>query len=190
MGSRMKCRCGYLVFTNHFYKLVKDIDYDAMEKPANEDVLSEFFFKKGMTAYLCPACGRLIVEWEEPGGATFYQPEKKEVETPEATPGAETPVLAEYGPHKDPISGAGVTMSESGASGGPEDLRLKELEAIAEHAYAEMYDSNSPTASYSEAKEAFHDAIAYARSIGRRKDVERLERRLEHVKNVFRHQFT
>lgn len=69
---------------------------------------------------------------------------------------------------------------------------LIELEALAEKAYDQMYDATSSsdaTARYSDAKEALYDAIGLARRLGRDDDVERLEKRLDHIKAVFRSQF-
>ena len=67
--------------------------------------------------------------------------------------------------------------------------RLERLKALAEAEYGEMYHSDDPTGCYSRAKEAFYDAIALASQLGLEEDVERLEKRLRHVKEVFRHQF-
>jgi len=70
-----------------------------------------------------------------------------------------------------------------------ERARLAELERFAEDAYSEMYESRlSPAGAYSEAKECFYTAIAYAKEIGATEDAERLSQRLDHVKNVFRNQ--
>ena len=76
-----------------------------------------------------------------------------------------------------------------------DDLRqqLERQEALGERAYTLMYDAVSPTAAaghYSDAKEAFNDAIRLAREAGRPQDVERLEKRLAHIKAVFRSQFS
>ena len=73
-----------------------------------------------------------------------------------------------------------------------DEAHLRRLEELAEAAYDQMYDAGSPrgaAAFYSDAKETFADAIALARQLGRREDVERLEKRLAHVKAVFRSQF-
>ncbi len=70
---------------------------------------------------------------------------------------------------------------------------LHHLEELAEAAYDKMYDAGSPsgaTAFYSDAKEALADAIGLARRLGRAEDVTRLEKRLAHIKAVFRSQFT
>ena len=179
MGSRMQCRCGGMVFINHFYKLIKDIDYDAIDAPVDEDKVSDLFFKKGITAYRCAACGRLIVEWDDHGDPTFYVPEEKQAHRGEIGDAS-----------ADIVDLVDLAEDEATAAAEPDDPRLKKLEAIAEAAYSEMYDSSYPTGRYSEAKEAFYDAISLARELGRSKDVERLEKRLEHIKSVFRSQFT
>ncbi|OGP84600.1 MAG: hypothetical protein A2Z08_05955 [Deltaproteobacteria bacterium RBG_16_54_11] len=67
--------------------------------------------------------------------------------------------------------------------------RMKELEAMAEAEYDEMYESSYPTGAYSDTKEAFYDAIAFAEKIGLPDEAQRLRKRLQHVKDVFRHQF-
>jgi len=159
------------------YQLIKDADYDAVEDPVDRDKLSDLFFKKGVTVYRCHSCGRLLVEWDDKGAPTFYLPEGKVAEIPEPE------AAALQGVQNDD---EGPKESESNQ---PDDPRLKELEALAEAAYDEMYDSLYPTGCYSRAKEAFYDAIALAARLGRQKDVERLERRLQHVKHVFRNQF-
>ena len=74
-----------------------------------------------------------------------------------------------------------------------EEAHLRSLEDLAEAAYDKMYDAGSPsgaTALYSDAKEALRDAIALAYRLGRAEDVTRLEKRLAHIKAVFRSQFT
>jgi hypothetical protein len=64
---------------------------------------------------------------------------------------------------------------------------------MGERAYTLMYDAFSSTAAaghYSDAKESFAEAIRFAREAGRSDDVARLEQRLEHIKAVFRSQFS
>lgn len=72
--------------------------------------------------------------------------------------------------------------------------QLASCERIAEQAYDDMYEkAHSPSAAtgyYSDAKEAFSDAIRAARELGLEEEVKRLEERLEHVKAVFRSQFS
>jgi len=74
-----------------------------------------------------------------------------------------------------------------------DEAHLRHLEEFAEAAYDKMYDAGSPSganAFYSDAKEALADAIGLARRLGRADDVARLEKRLAHIKAVFRSQFT
>jgi len=71
-----------------------------------------------------------------------------------------------------------------------DEERLKHLEALAEQAYDEMYETRSPSGAYSDAKEYFYDAINLARQIGREDEAVRLEKRLDHIKSVFRSQMT
>lgn len=67
------------------------------------------------------------------------------------------------------------------------------LEQDGEEAYSRMYDAHTPsdaTAAYSDAKEAFADAIGLAERAGDQITAERLHARLAHIKAVFRSQFT
>jgi hypothetical protein len=71
--------------------------------------------------------------------------------------------------------------------------RLRWLAALAENAYARMYDATNSTAAaghYSDAKEALYEAIGLAQSMGDAAAVEQLESRLAHIKAVFRSQFS
>ena len=71
--------------------------------------------------------------------------------------------------------------------------RLAFFEQRAEEAYARMYDVHSAsdsTACYSDAKEALYSAIGIARELADATAVARLEARLEHIKAVFRSQFS
>lgn len=82
------------------------------------------------------------------------------------------------------------------AEGQPDEAtarRLTALEEAAEAYYDQMYDARTPsdaTACYSSAKEALYDAIGLARSAGDAERAERLEKRLAHIKAVFRSQFS
>lgn len=67
--------------------------------------------------------------------------------------------------------------------------RLEFLKSQAEKFYGLMYDSRNPRFEYREAKEAFEDAAGLARKLGKTAEAEALEKRLEHVKAVFRSQF-
>ena len=69
---------------------------------------------------------------------------------------------------------------------------LARLVALGEKAYDQMYevhDQSSATACYCDAKEAYYDAIGLARRLGLSDEVEKLEKRLEHIKAVYRSQF-
>jgi len=61
---------------------------------------------------------------------------------------------------------------------------------LAEEAYTEMYDSLTPTACYSNAKESYYDAISLTRKLGLNERVADLEERLAHIKAAFRSQFS
>jgi hypothetical protein len=71
-----------------------------------------------------------------------------------------------------------------------DEERLKQLEALAEKYYDEMYETRSPSGSYSDAKECLYEAINLARQIGREDEADRLEKRLDHIKAVFRSQMS
>ena len=49
---------------------------------------------------------------------------------------------------------------------------------------------SAATAFYSDAKESFYSAIELAGELGLKQEVEKLEKRLEHIKGVFRSQFS
>jgi len=71
--------------------------------------------------------------------------------------------------------------------------QLAHLKAQGEKHYDDMYEahpSSSATACYSDAKECYHDAIGLARRLGLDEEAKALETRLEHIKAVFRSQFT
>lgn len=68
--------------------------------------------------------------------------------------------------------------------------KLKQFERWGEEAYTRMYDAFRPSGDYSEAKENFYMAIQLAQELGREDEVRRLEKRLEHIKDVFRSQFS
>jgi hypothetical protein len=68
--------------------------------------------------------------------------------------------------------------------------RMAELEALAEKAYDEMYDTRSPAGPYSELKDLFALAIGAAERAGRPDEVARLTRRLDHCRQVYRKQFS
>lgn len=71
--------------------------------------------------------------------------------------------------------------------------RLAACKQIGESAYDAMYDahdSSTATARYSDAKEAFYDAIAASRELEWDEETSAIEARLTHIKEVFRRQFT
>lgn len=169
MGSWITCLCGGLIHTNLFagttvYRLISDADYDALGDPIDRDKLESLFFEKGIAVYRCQACGRLVVQWDKQGKHLFYAPEGKTAEE--------------------------AAAEGSAARSKQADLqRLKELEAAAEAEYDALYDVSYPTGAYSNTKEAFYDAIAFAEKIGRPDEAERLRKRLRQIKEIFRHQF-
>jgi hypothetical protein len=74
------------------------------------------------------------------------------------------------------------------------ELRLNQLRAsiaIGEKAYDQMYEARgSLSGLYSDAKEAFSNAIHLANELGLSQESQKLSKRLEHIKAVFRSQFT
>lgn len=169
MSSWLECLCGERIHTNMFagasvFRLIKDDDYDALDDPVDRDKLENLFFSLGIPVYLCRSCGRLAVEWDQESGPWFYAPEERNVE-------------------QGPLDEWTIRYERN------DDQRLKELEAQAEAEYEKMYDSLCPAAAYSLAKDSFCEAIALARTLGLQDDVARLEKRLQHLKDVFRKQF-
>jgi hypothetical protein len=71
-----------------------------------------------------------------------------------------------------------------------EEPSYKKLESLGEKKYDEMYDSRSPAACWSDIKDYFAAAIAEAERAGLKAEVERLSARLDHIRNVYRHQFS
>jgi hypothetical protein len=54
-----------------------------------------------------------------------------------------------------------------------------------------MYESGQGARHcYSNAKDAFYDAVGLANELGMKEEAERLSKRLDHIKAVFRSQFT
>lgn len=71
--------------------------------------------------------------------------------------------------------------------------RLNECIRWGEDAYDQLYDPrthNSPAGHYSEAKDSFGEAIGLARALGLDEQAQTLSERLEHIKAVFRSQFS
>jgi len=69
---------------------------------------------------------------------------------------------------------------------------LAHLVALGEKAYDQMYevhDQHSADACYRDAKDAYCDAIGLAQRLGLRDEAARLEKRLAHIKAVYRNQF-
>ncbi len=84
------------------------------------------------------------------------------------------------------------TASTASAPSDPSSPRqqIANLERLGEDAYTRMYDTRSPTGEYSDAKDYFHAAIQLANELGLKDEAVRLEKRLEHIKSVFRSQFS
>ena len=76
------------------------------------------------------------------------------------------------------------------ASADEELRRMAELEALAEEAYDEMYETRYPAGPYSDLKECFALAIGAAERAGRPDEAARLTRRLDHCRQVYRKQFS
>jgi hypothetical protein len=69
--------------------------------------------------------------------------------------------------------------------------QLRACKALGEKAYDQMYEtSGSTTGLYSDAKEAFYDAIRLANELGLKEESAELSARLQHIKAVFRSQFS
>jgi hypothetical protein len=68
---------------------------------------------------------------------------------------------------------------------------LRRLKALGEKYYDQMYESRrGATGCYSNAKDAYHSAITLATELGMKEEAEALSKRLDHIKAVFRSQFT
>ena len=69
--------------------------------------------------------------------------------------------------------------------------RLRQLMALGEKYYDQMYESHRGANScYSNAKDAFYDAIGLANELGMKEESDALSTRLHHIKAVFRSQFS
>lgn len=69
--------------------------------------------------------------------------------------------------------------------------RLRQLVVLGEKYYDQMYESGQGARHcYSNAKDAFYDAIGLANELGMKEEAEALSKRLDHIKAVFRSQFT
>ena len=68
---------------------------------------------------------------------------------------------------------------------------LRQSKSLGEKYYNQLYETHlGATGLYSSAKESFYDAISIAKRMGLKEETEALERRLQHIKEVFRSQFT
>ena len=68
---------------------------------------------------------------------------------------------------------------------------LRQSKSLGEKYYDQLYETHlGATGLYSSAKESFYDAISIANRMGLKEEAEALERRLQHIKEVFRSQFT
>jgi hypothetical protein len=76
------------------------------------------------------------------------------------------------------------------ASADEELRRMAELEALAEKAYDEMYETRYPAGLYSDLKDYFALAIGAAERACRPDEAARLTRRLDHCREVYRKQFS
>jgi hypothetical protein len=69
--------------------------------------------------------------------------------------------------------------------------RLRQIKALGEKYYDQMYESRfGATGLYSSAKDAFYDAIGVANELGMKEEADALSKRLDHIKAVFRSQFS
>lgn len=69
---------------------------------------------------------------------------------------------------------------------------LRRCKSLGEKYYDQMYEHSrfGTTGLYSNAKEAFYDAISTANELGLKQEADELSKRLDHIKAVFRSQFT
>jgi len=88
------------------------------------------------------------------------------------------------------VAAGGFGIRFGMASADEELRRMAELEALAEKAYDEMYETRYPTGLYSDLKEFFALAIGAAERAGRPDEVERLTQRLDHCREVYRKHFS
>lgn len=70
--------------------------------------------------------------------------------------------------------------------------RLRRCKSLGEKYYDQMYEHSRFGTSrlYSNAKEAFYDAISTANELGMKQEADELSKRLDHIRAVFRSQFT
>lgn len=67
--------------------------------------------------------------------------------------------------------------------------RVLNLEQMGEQAYDRMYDARRPQDEWRDAREAFSEAIYLAEKAGLKAEAERLQKRLDHIRAVYTHQF-
>jgi hypothetical protein len=68
---------------------------------------------------------------------------------------------------------------------------LRKSKSLGEKYYDQLYETRlGATGIYANAKDAFYGAISLANQLGLKNEAEALERRLQHIKEVFRSQFT
>ncbi|HET9837773.1 MAG TPA: hypothetical protein VFR84_06015 [Candidatus Angelobacter sp.] len=83
--------------------------------------------------------------------------------------------------------------TETGFERSERELKLDHLrkcKALGEKYYDQMYETRFGTSGlYADAKDAFHDAIAAANELGLKEEAAELEKRLDHIKGVYRSQF-
>jgi hypothetical protein len=116
-----------------------------------------------------------------------------ETELPEEVPGFRTILLRENraaltvlpmkaAPHEMPSRRSDEELNRN---------RLRQLIVLGEKYYDQMYESGRGARHcYSNAKDAFYDAIGLADELGMKEEAEALSKRLDHIKAVFRSQFT
>jgi hypothetical protein len=69
--------------------------------------------------------------------------------------------------------------------------QLRKLKALGEKYYDQMYDARTGLSGlYADIKDVFRDAVALASELGMAEESRRLGERLEHIKAVFRSQFS
>ena len=92
---------------------------------------------------------------------------------------------------REPVPPPAAAPASPAPPGSPNPRQqVANLERLGEDAYTRMYDTRSPTGEYSDAKDYFNSAIQLANELGLKDEAARLEKRLEHIKSVFRSQFS
>jgi hypothetical protein len=196
MGSvRFTCACGAFRFLDstddrpyaaHFmpeqewFPFLEAVD-EAVEQAGpspreRADACTALRARRSRQAFQCPECGALYLE------DRLGEPHR-------FLPAAGTAPRDLFRPGPAPAGPAAVP----GRPAATPDGRLETLRRLGEAAYDRMYEATSATAAagcYSDAKEAFHDAVRAARELGLEAEAQTLEARLEHIKAVFRSQFS